>query len=117
MAFIRFGIKQIELGYFSAYELGIVEENEYPGFAFFYIQRYFHIWYLPIISLGCKWVMIHKLDFYEVPMEYKKKISEFNVNLKPKWYANLGLILILLANVLNLIYWLITSVFNKINNL
>lgn len=110
MALIRFGVKKIELGYFSAFDLEIVEENKYPGFAFFYVQNYFHVWYLPIISLGCKWVMIHKGEFYEIPNEYRKKISEYNVELKGKWYANIGLYLIIGASVIG-------TVIQFINNL
>jgi hypothetical protein len=113
MSIIKIGIKKIELGYFSAYELGIVDEKDYPGFAFFYVQHYFHIIHFPIISLGCKWVMIQQVDFYDVPMEYKKKISEFNLNLKPKWYPNLGLILFLGGNAFNLIYWITTLIINN----
>ena len=48
--------------------------------------------------------MIHKGEFYEIPNEYRNKISEYNVKLKGKWYANIGMYLLIGGTVIALLF-------------
>jgi hypothetical protein len=99
----KIGIKYFELEYFSAFQAGITDNEDYPGFAFFYVQRYLHIYSIPVVSLGCMWVMIKRSEYYQVPLEFKQQLSTIRLKTKPRWYANLGILVVLTTALGNLV--------------
>lgn len=98
--FIIFGLRHFLIRSFTAHQLGIYDD-EYKNYRFEKRQQYFHIFFIPVLSLGSVW-RVRKPDnkLYHVPESLQSKLK--NVA-RGKWWrlfaANLGIEMILFFGI------------------
>jgi hypothetical protein len=93
--FIRivFGWRYFKLKSFTPTELGLPNPKE-SNFAIELRQGYFHLFYIPFLSIGQKWNIRKGGKLYETPAPVMEHIHQRRVSARTPWYTFAGPILI-----------------------
>lgn len=87
-----FGTKYFLTGSFTAQELGLTNEKEYNGIIYELREWYLHIFFIPFITLGRRWVIYENAEYHPSKISYTSEAKDMGLKVSYRWYANIGLI-------------------------
>jgi hypothetical protein len=96
---IVYGWNSFKIREFTLDEVGIHKKAE-PGVQLEVRQAYFHLFWIPMFSLGKRWVVRKGGKSYEMPADIKTLAKKTLTNIKTPWYTYAGPLAIVISVVL-----------------
>jgi hypothetical protein len=96
---IVYGWNTFKVREFSLEEVGIYKKAE-PGVTLEVRQAYFHLFWIPMFSLGKRWVVRKGGKSYEMPADIKTLAQKTLTNIRTPWYTYAGPLAIVLSLVI-----------------
>ena len=95
---IVFGWNSFKVRSFTLAEVGVMKEAE-PGLEFEVRQAYFHLFWIPMFSIGKRWVVRKGGKMYEMPGDIKARAQRSLTGVRTPWYTFTGPILLFAAGI------------------
>lgn len=84
---IFFGWNRFKLKTYTLKELNLEDNEHFPNAQFHVGQSYFHIFWIPVCSLGKRYDLIMDGKEYHVPSSMMRNLDKSLIDVKGKWYA------------------------------
>src|ERR1044072_1972908 len=95
---IVFGWNSFKVRSFTLAEVGVMKEAE-PGLEFEVRQAYFHLFWIPMFSIGKRWVVRKGGKMYEMPGDIRARAQRSLTGIGTPWYTFTGPILLFAAGI------------------